>query len=80
MFRCCVKRSVYSFLWPFGSTTDLVTGKTQTETKLQEEIKDKTESESGWQRVRNIFKKKLEVYFLSFKSFSHHYIIANLVV
>lgn len=63
MFRCCVKRSVYCILWPFSSIPDIVSGKTQTEAKVQEEIKLKSETETGWERVKNIFKRKLEVYF-----------------
>lgn len=59
MLRNCVKRSLFCVLWPFNSITDdVVTGKTKTEQKVKDEIKSYSKAETGWERVKTIFKKK----------------------
>lgn len=59
MYRCCIKRTLYCILWPFGNTTgDVLTGKTETERKLKFEMQEDIENETGWDRVKKIFEKK----------------------
>lgn len=58
MIRSCVKRSFYyCAFWPLsGFGDDVVTGKTETERKAQDEIKNS--AETGWERVKRIFQKE----------------------